>query len=154
MITLHGRIRAFALSQYLRIYFVPHRKLILRRLQRPVGIAIPSIFVGIMTVIRNTPCGPTLGFFNVIARGTFNNHCAWKRSLSFSCRGKVFKEKKRQFDVSLLFCNFQTYNILSYSSGFILCHCTYGCLYCMILFKFVNYVFLLCLCILIVMYSW
>jgi hypothetical protein len=32
-------------------------------------------------------------------------------------------------------------------------HCTYGCVFCVLLFSFVNYVFLLlCLCILIVMY--
>jgi hypothetical protein len=35
----------------------------------------------------------------------------------------------------------------------ILYHCIYGCMYCMLSFNFVNYVFLLCLCILIVMYA-
>ena len=37
--------------------------------------------------------------------------------------------------------------------GSILYHCVYGCLFCMFLFNFVNYVFLLLrICILIVMY--
>ena len=44
-------------------------------------------------------------------------------------------------------------HILSYSFGSIFYHCMYGCMFCMLLFNFVNYVILsLCLCILIVMY--
>ena len=45
------------------------------------------------------------------------------------------------------------YHILSYSSGSIFSHCIYGCMFCMFLFNFVYYAFLLLfLCILIVMY--
>ena len=48
---------------------------------------------------------------------------------------------------------FFVYHILSYSSGSIFYHRIYGCMFCMLLFNFVNYVFLLLyLCILIVMY--
>jgi hypothetical protein len=47
------------------------------------------------------------------------------------------------------------YHILSYSFGSILYHCTYGCVFCMLLFNFVNYaLLLLCLCIVIVMFMY
>ena len=43
--------------------------------------------------------------------------------------------------------------LLSCSFGTIAFHCVYGCMFCMLLFNFVYYVFLsLFLCILIVMY--
>ena len=45
------------------------------------------------------------------------------------------------------------YHILSHPFGSILYHCIYGCVFCMFLFNFANYVLLLlCFCILIVMY--
>jgi hypothetical protein len=47
------------------------------------------------------------------------------------------------------------YHILSRSFDSILCHCIYGCVFCMLLFNFVNCVLLLlCLCILIVMFMY
>jgi len=45
------------------------------------------------------------------------------------------------------------YHILSYSSGSNLYHCIIGCIFCMLLFNFVNYIFLL-LYILIVMFMY
>jgi hypothetical protein len=57
--------------------------------------------------------------------------------------------------MSIIITRYKDYMKLavSYSFGSILYHCIYGCIFCMLLFNFVNYVFLLlCLCILIVMY--
>jgi len=49
-------------------------------------------------------------------------------------------------------------HILSYSYGSVLYHCIYGCMFCMLLFNFVSYVFLLlcyvflCLCVWLCMF--
>ena len=56
----------------------------------------------------------------------------------------------RSYEVCCLYGCF-VYDILSYSFGSIFYHCIYGCMFCMPLFNFVHYVFIL-LCILIVMY--
>jgi hypothetical protein len=41
------------------------------------------------------------------------------------------------------FCDCFVYHILPYSSVSILYYCIYGCMFCMLVFNFVNYVFLL-----------
>jgi len=56
---------------------------------------------------------------------------------------------------SCCFYGGSVYHILSYSFGSILYHCIYGCMFCMVLFNFVNEVFvLLCILIFMFMYSY
>jgi hypothetical protein len=60
--------------------------------------------------------------------------------------GEVPGDKSTMYiGVTVLFITF-----FQYSPGFILYHFVYGCMFCMLLFNFVNYVFLL-LCIFIIM---
>jgi len=75
----------------------------------------------------------------------------WSEGLS----NRVSTIIRRYINISYEVCclyGFFVYHILSYSFGSIFYHCTYGRMFCMFLFNFVNYIFLLLrLCILIVM---
>ena len=71
---------------------------------------------------------------------TDNNYARWKLEI-------------RSYEVCCL-CGFIVYHVFSYSFGSIFYHCVYGCMFCMLLFNFVNYVILLCLCILILMFMY
>jgi len=76
----------------------------------------------------------------------------WSEGLSDRVSTFIRRYVYRSYDVCCLYGCF-IYHILSYSFGSIFYHCIYGCMFCVLLFNFVNYVFLLlCLCILIFMY--
>ena len=68
-----------------------------------------------------------------------------------------FYEKLRNLNHTH-FAAYMTFSFLSHSFmffGSIFYHCIYGCTFCVLLFNFVNYVYLLlCLCILIVMFMY
>jgi hypothetical protein len=75
------------------------------------------------------------------------NVLKWSEGLS----NRVSISIRRYIEFSWLYgCFFE--HLLSYSFGSILCHCVYGYMFCMLLFNFVKYVFLL-LCMFHSVYS-
>jgi hypothetical protein len=78
--------------------------------------------------------------------------CSWMKCREgLSNRASKSIRRYISYEVCCLY-GFFVYHILSYSFGYIFYHFIY-CMLCMLLFKCVNYVFLLlCLCTLIVMY--
>jgi hypothetical protein len=75
-----------------------------------------------------------------------------KKKVKSSEKFIIHLSKSEGFILFRLF-GFFLYHILLYSLGYILYNFIYGCMFCMLLFNCVNYVFLLLgLCILIVMY--
>jgi len=76
--------------------------------------------------------------------------CSWgsvvKCSEGLSNRmSKHFSKIYRSYEVCCLY-GFFVYHILSYSFGPIFYHCIYGCMFCMLLFNFVNYAIAFQLC--------
>ena len=62
--------------------------------------------------------------------------------MSLSNRVSIIIRRYRSYEVFCLYGCF-VYDTLSYSFGSNLCHCIYGFMFCMLLFDFINYVFLL-----------